>query len=84
MKANAITTAEVLRQVDIPRHRLYYLEQKGYIVPKRIPMGELEARVYSDDDMAKIRLIWKYLKKGFKHKVAFQKAMEELQPGSRG
>ena len=71
-------TAEILKKVDIPRHKLYYLEQKGYITPKRIPMGDLESREYSEEDILKIRLIWKYLKRGFKHKTAYQKANEEM------
>ncbi|MEW6408536.1 MAG: MerR family transcriptional regulator [Nitrospirota bacterium] len=71
-------TTEILQQVGIPRHKLYYLEQKGYISPLRIQMGELESREYSEDDFIKIKLIWKYLKEGFKHRVAYQKAMEEL------
>jgi DNA-binding transcriptional MerR regulator len=73
-----MTTGELLKQIDIPRHKLYYLEQKGYVTPKRIPMGDLQAREYSEDDLVKVRLIWKYLKKGFKHKIAHKKAMEEL------
>jgi DNA-binding transcriptional MerR regulator len=71
-------TSEVLQEVDIPRHKLYYLEQKGYVTPKRIPMGDLEAREYSPEDLLKIKLIWKYLSKGFKHKVAYEMAMEEI------
>ncbi len=71
-------TAEILKKIDIPRHKLYYLEQKGYIAPKRIPMGDLESREYSEDDILKIKLIWKYLKRGFKHKMAYQKALEEM------
>ena len=74
-------TSEVLQRIDIPRHKLYYLEQKGYVAPKRIPMGDLEAREYSAQDVAKVRLIWKYLKKGFKHKAAYRKALEELNSG---
>lgn len=71
-------TSQVLELTGIPRHKLYYLEQKGYITPQRIPMGDLEAREYSGIDVKKTELIWKYLKKGFKHKAAYQKAMEEL------
>lgn len=71
-------TAEILEQIDIPRHKLYYLEQKGYITPRRFPMGDLEAREYSPEDVMRIKFIWKYLKKGFKHKVAYQKAMQEM------
>jgi DNA-binding transcriptional MerR regulator len=71
-------TAEILKKIDIPRHKLYYLEQKGYISPKRIPMGDLEAREYSEEDILKIKLIWKYLKRGFKHKMAYHKTIEEM------
>lgn len=71
-------TSEVLRRIAIPRHKLYYLEQKGYINPKRIPMGDLEAREYSEEDILKVRLIWKHLNRGFNHKTAYQKAIEEM------
>lgn len=74
-------TSEVLQRIDIPRHKLYYLEQKGYIAPKRTPMGDLEAREYSSQDVVMIRLIWKYLKKGFKHKAAYRKALEVFDSG---
>ena len=72
-------TSEVLQKIDIPRHKLYYLEQKGYIRPRRIQMGDLEAREFSDEDLMKIELIWKYLKRGFKHRVAYGKALEQLE-----
>jgi len=72
-------TSDVLKKLNIPRHKLYYLEQKGYIKPKRTPMGELETREYTEEDYKKVELIWKYLQNGFKHKIAYQKAMEELQ-----
>jgi DNA-binding transcriptional MerR regulator len=71
-------TSQVLEMIGIPRHKLYYLEQKGYINPKRIPMGDLEAREYSKADVRKIKLIWKFLRKGFKHKIAYEKALEEI------
>ena len=79
-------TNDLLKQIDIPRHKLYYLEQKGYVTPTRIPMGDLEAREYSDADVELVAAIWKYLKKGFKHRVAYQKALDELartQSGAR-
>ena len=71
-------TKEVLEKIDIPRDRLYYLEYKGFIKPKRIPMGEIEAREFSDGDFHKIQVIWKYLKQGFKYRVAYEKAVEKL------
>ncbi len=74
-------TSEILSKLDIPRHKLYYLEQKGYVHPKRIPMGDLEAREFSKQDFERIKAIWKYLRRGYKHKMAFQMATEELKTG---
>jgi DNA-binding transcriptional MerR regulator len=71
-------TSEIISKLEIPRHKLYYLEQKGYISPKRIPMGDLEAREYSKQDFERIRAIWKYLQRGYKHKMAYKMASEEL------
>lgn len=71
-------TKEVLEKIDIPRDRLYYLEYKGFIKPKRIPMGEIEAREFSNKDFHRIQIIWKYLKQGFKYRVAYKKAIEEI------
>jgi DNA-binding transcriptional MerR regulator len=74
-----LRTSEVLKKLNIPRHKLYYLEQKGYIRPKRTPMGELETREYTDEDFKMLEIIWKYLQSGFKYKIAYQKTLEELQ-----
>jgi DNA-binding transcriptional MerR regulator len=71
-------TSEILNKLDIPRHKLYYLEQKGYVSPKRIPMGDLEAREYSRLDFERIKTIWKYLQRGYKHKAAYQMAVQEM------
>ena len=78
-----MNTSELLKKVHMPRHKLYYLEQKGYIHPKRVPRGDVEARRYSQSDFKKVEAIWKYLQQGFKHKVAYQKAMEDLN-GEKG
>ncbi|HEY4705945.1 MAG TPA: MerR family transcriptional regulator [Thermodesulfobacteriota bacterium] len=74
-----IRTPDLLSKIDIPRQKLYYLEQKGFIKPQKIVIGEKEFREYSDEDVKKVEFIWKYLKKGFKYKIAFEKAMEEMQ-----
>jgi len=71
-------TPELLAKIDIPRHKLYYLEQKGYIKPKKTIIGEKEFRDYSEEDFTRVECLWKYLKKGFKYKIAYEKAMEEL------
>jgi DNA-binding transcriptional MerR regulator len=77
-------TSEIISKLEIPRHKLYYLEQKGYIKPTRIPMGDLEAREYSKQDFERIRVIWKYLRRGYKHKMAYLMALEELKTGKAG
>ncbi len=74
----SISTQELLSKIDIPRQKLYYLEQKGFITPKKRQIGEKEFREYSGTDLLKVEHIWKYLKKGFKYRVAYEKAMEEL------
>ena len=71
-------TSDLLKKINIPRHKLYYLEQKGYINPKKITRGDLEMRDYTEEDFLKIQVIWKFLKQGFKHKAAYKKAMEKL------
>ncbi len=46
-----IRTPELLAKIDIPRQKLYYLEQKGYIRPAKTVIGEKEFREYSEDDV---------------------------------
>ncbi len=70
-------TSQILERTGIPRHKLYYLEQKGYIKPRRLQSGDHEIREYTERDLEMVVLIWKYLKMGFKHKIAFEKATEE-------
>ena len=74
-----IRTPDLLAKIDIPRQKLYYLEQKGFIRPQKITIGDKEFREYSEEDLRKVEYIWKYLKKGFKYKIAYEKAMEEIQ-----
>jgi len=73
-----ISTQELLALIDIPRQKLYYLEQKGFITPKKTSIGDKEFREYSEEDVKKVEYIWKYLKKGFKYRIAYEKALEEL------
>lgn len=70
-------TSDILKKINIPGHKIYYLEQKGNIKPKKITAGDLEMREYTDENFRKIQTIWSFLKQGFKHKVAYQKAIEK-------
>ena len=75
----SMTTEELRGEIPIPLNKLYYLEQKGYINPKKRLVGEKEFRDYTTDDAEKIRTIWKYLQRGFRYRVAHEKALAELQ-----
>ena len=74
----ALATSEVLQMVDIPRNKLYYLEQKGYVTPRKKAIGEKTYRFYSEQDVEKIGLIWVHLKQGMRYRIAYQKATEQL------
>lgn len=76
-------TSEVLKRIGIPRSKLYYLELKGYIRPRHIPRGDQELREYSEEDLARIHLIWVYLQKGYKLKAAYRKAVARLKSLNR-
>ncbi|MEE9613786.1 MAG: MerR family transcriptional regulator [Thermodesulfobacteriota bacterium] len=76
-------TSQILDKVGIPRHKLYYLEQKGYIKPKRIASGDLETREYTKKDLRMVELLWKYLTAGFKHKTAYEKAREDIKASTK-
>lgn len=79
----ALATSEVLQKVDIPRSTLYYLEQKGYVTPRKMVIGEKAYRFYSENDVRKIRKIWVYLKQGMRYSIAYQKATAQLRNNSR-
>ena len=72
------TTSEVVSEVGIPRQKLYYLEQKAFVKPETERRGEKTFRFYPDGEVEKIRAIWKYLRQGFRYRVAYERALEEL------
>jgi DNA-binding transcriptional MerR regulator len=72
------TTAEVVEKIGIPRQKLYYLEQKGFVELTTEQRGDKLFRYYSQSEVEKIRLIWKYWQQGFRYRVAYQKAVRDL------
>ena len=73
-----MNTTEVIKKTGIPRQKLYYLEQKGYISPKKIRVGEKAFREFTDLDVQLIHWIWTYLKDGFRYRIAYKKALEKI------
>ena len=72
------TTAEVVEKIGIPRQKIYYLEQKGFVGPTTEQRGDKLFRYYSQSEVEKIRLIWKYWQQGFRYRAAYQKALRDL------
>ena len=72
------TSGEVVEEIGIPRQKLYYLEQKGFVEPITEQRGEKLFRYYSQSEVKKIRLIWKYWQQGFRYRAAYQKALRDL------
>jgi len=73
-----MNTTEVLKLTGIPIEKLYYLEQKGYISPRKIRVGEKAFREFNDSDIQLIRWIWTYLKDGFRYRIAYEKALKKI------
>lgn len=73
------TTTQVVEEIGIPREKLYYLERKGFVEPKTEQRGENLFRYYSQIEVEKIRLIWKYWQQGFRYRVAYQLALRDLE-----
>jgi DNA-binding transcriptional MerR regulator len=73
-----MTTAEVLERVEIPRQTLYYLEQKGFLHPRKKRVGEKEFRSYSQDDLNRLRAIEPHLKARLRYSAAIERALEDL------
>lgn len=73
------TSSQVVEEIGIPRQKLYYLEQKGFVEPTTEQRGEKLFRYYSQSEVEKIQLIWKYWQEGFRYRVAYQKALHDLE-----
>lgn len=50
------------QDINIERHHIYYLEEKGIIKPQKIEKQKIERNEYSKADVRKIRRIWQLYK----------------------
>ena len=78
-----IKTRELADEVGIPPSKLYYLEMQGYVKPQIIPRGERNFRLWTESDLATVRAIWKYWGDGYRLKIAYRKAMNDLAPAEQ-
>ena len=84
-----MTIGEVMDQIDegITRDFIYYLERAGYIHPQKTPSpsGKIQRRRYTENDVLKIKLMWKYYDEGrFTPRVAYEKASAESKSNQLG
>ncbi len=70
---------EIIKDVGIPRSKIYYLEQRGYIKPTRTEKGDIDILDFSEKDFLLIKHMWEYMKEGFRVKIAYKKAKEEVE-----
>jgi DNA-binding transcriptional MerR regulator len=57
---------DVLRRVPgLEKRFVHYLEAQGDISPKRLPKARIDRRDYSEDDVGRIRRIWRYYRRGY-------------------
>ncbi len=56
---------------------VYYLENKGYIHPRKIQKDRISRREYSRRDYEIITSIFKYYKRGYPPKIAYQLVTKE-------
>lgn len=65
--------SEVLARVEgLNKRFVYYLEAQGYIHPQKIRKERISRRDYSPEDLARIRDIWSYYRRGFSVQSAQQ------------
>ncbi len=61
----------MLAQVPgLEKRFVYYLESLGYIQPTRVPKRRIDRRDYSEDDVRRIRELWRYYHRGYSLQAA--------------
>lgn len=71
-----LTSAEVVRKLDISLRQLYFWELKGIVTPTTVTAGSREFKRYSNDDLETLRRVKEALDQGFTLKAASQKAKQ--------
>jgi DNA-binding transcriptional MerR regulator len=84
MSESQTTIKEILNRFPgLERYHLAWWEQKGYIQPKKVPKKRVSRRVYTEKDVEKIELMWKYTEKGFPPAAAHKQALKHLKAKDR-
>ena len=69
---------EILNRVPgLGKDLVYYLENKGYIHPRKIQKDRISRREYSKRDYEIIASVFKYYKRGYPPKIAYQLVTKE-------
>jgi DNA-binding Lrp family transcriptional regulator len=69
---------EILNQIPgVGKDFVYYLEDKGYIHPRKIQKDRISRREYSRRNYEIIASVFKYYKRGYPPKIAYQLVTKE-------
>ena len=69
---------QVAKKIGATVDEVRYLEVKGYIEGSWMQLKSREVRDYSEAEVLKAELIFKYRRLGFELAAAYERAMEEL------
>ena len=71
--------SELLRRVPgLEKRFVYYLEAQGVIRPTRLPKARIDRRDYDEEDIGRIRRIWRYYRRGYALGAARELAQQDV------
>ena len=70
--------SQLANEAGVTTDLLRYLERKGFVEPQMLKLERRLVRDYSEEQIILVKTIAKHIQAGFKHDVAYQKALEEI------
>ena len=70
--------SQLANEAGVTTDLLRYLERKGFVEPQMLKLEKRSVRDYSEEQIIVVKTIAKHIRAGFKHDVAYQKALEEI------
>ena len=70
---------ELAKRFRVTTDQIRYLERKGYVESTWTQLDKRRIRYYPEREINKLELLIKYLDQGFRHDIAYQKMVEEMQ-----
>lgn len=70
--------SELAKESGTTTDLIRYLEKKGFIKPEMLMLRKRKVRSYSKEQVELVKLIVKHIEEGFKHDIAFAKAIDQI------